>query len=96
MKLWAEFTALEALLATAAIWAGVGVDESPLTAVSSASTDDLSALVSLGNSLLAELYRVVAWLSIDLTFDCRALISLTLLKLVRLLTEFSRLVRFVQ
>lgn len=96
-KLSNEFTALEALLATAAIWPGVGLDESPFTALSSASTDDLRALLSLGKSLLAELTSVVASLSIVVSFDFTALISLMLkFVLVRFLTDFSRLARFVQ
>jgi len=67
-----------------------------VTAFSSASTDDLMALVSFGKSPLAELTTAVALLWIDLSWLCKPLIPLLTFKLVKPLIAFSRLVRSVQ
>ena len=59
-----------------------------MTALSSVSTDDLIALVSLGKSLLAELTSDVASLLIVATCDFRALTFPLVAALVSPLTEF--------
>jgi hypothetical protein len=95
-KLLTELTTLLALSPIAAIWEADGLDGSALTALESESTDDFTALVSLGKSLLAELTTVVAWLWIVVTWDGSELIPLLETELGRLLTEFCRLVRSEQ
>ena len=92
MKLLTELTTLAASLVTVAICAAEGLDDRPATAVLSASTDDVMALVSLGKSLLAELTSVEASLWIVVTCVFKPLTPL----LVNPLTEFSRLVRAPQ
>ena len=59
-KLFTELTTLAALTPIAASCDVDGLDGSALTALESASTDDVIALVSLGKSLLAESTSVVA------------------------------------
>ena len=96
MKLLTELTTLAASLVTVAICAADGLDDRPATALLSASTDDVMALVWLGKSLLAELTSAVASLWIIVTCDFRPLTPLLTVKLVSPLMEFSRLVRFAQ
>jgi hypothetical protein len=96
VKLLTELTTLAASLVTVAICAAEGLDERAATALLSALTDDVMALVSLGKSLLAELTSVVASPWIVLTCDVKPLIPLLAFRLVSPLTEFSRLVRSVQ
>ena len=96
VKLLTELTTLAASLVTVAICTAEGLDDRAATAVLSASTDDVMALVSLGKSLLAELTSVVASLWIVVTCDFRPLTPLLTVKLVSPLMEFSRLVRSVQ
>ena len=96
MKPLTEFTTLVASLAIVAICPAEGLDGSALTALSGASTDDLTALVWLGKSLLAELTSALASLWIVLSCDCKPLIPLLTFKLVSPLIEFSRLVRSEQ
>ena len=60
MKLLTELTTLAASLVTVAICAAEGLDDRAATALLSASTDDVMALVWLGKSLLAELTSAVA------------------------------------
>lgn len=96
MNALAELTTLEALPATVAICPAEGFDGSAFTELTSLSTDDLSALVSFGKSLLAELTSAVASLWIFFSCDSRPLIPLLTLRFVRPLTEFSRLARVEQ
>jgi hypothetical protein len=96
VKLLTELTTFFASVATVAICAADTFDDSPLTAPSSAWTDDVTALVWLGKSLLAELPSAAASLWIFLRFASRPLIPLLGVGLVRPLTEFWRLVRSVQ
>jgi len=91
-----ELTTLAASLVTVAICAAEGLDDRAATALWSASTDDVMALVSLGKSLLAELTSVVASLWIVLTCEVRPLMPLLAVRLVNPLTELLRLVRSVQ
>ena len=95
-KLLTEFTTLAAEVATVAICAAEGLDGRALTALESASTDDLTAPVWLGKSPLAELTTAVASLWIVLSCDSKPLIPLLAFKLVSPLMEFSRLVRSEQ
>jgi hypothetical protein len=95
-KLWNELTTFAAELATVAIWLGEGFAVSALTALVSASTEDLMALVSLGKSLLAWLTTVLASVLSFVKAASKALIPLLGLKLVTSLIEFSRLVRVEQ
>jgi len=95
-KLLTELTTPAALVATAAICVAEGLDGSAFTALSSVSTDDVTALVWVGKSLLASLTAVVASLWIVVSCDLRALIPLLETELGRFLTEFSRLVRAEQ
>lgn len=95
-KLCTELTTLPAATPIAAIWVAEGLDGSALTAVWRASTDDFTALVWVGKSLLASLTSVVASLSIVVSCDFRPLIPLLVMELGRFLTEFSRLVRAEQ
>ena len=91
-----ELTTLDALPTTDAIWLAEGFAGSALTALLSASTEDLMALVSLGKSPLAWLTTALASVWIFLNWACKALTPLLGLKLVASLTEFSRLVRAEQ
>ena len=91
LKLLTELTTAVALLAIAAIWAADGLAGSAVTALWSAATDDLTALVWLGKSLLAELTSDVASLWIFGTCDFSPLMSALEAALVSPLTEFSRL-----
>jgi hypothetical protein len=91
-----ELTTLAESVVIAAICAAEGLDGSTLTALWSASTDDLTALVSLGKSLLAALTSDVASLWIVVSCDCRPLIPLLEVTLGSPLIEFSRLVRSEQ
>jgi hypothetical protein len=100
VKLLTELTTLDAFLATGAIWAAEGLGGSAVSALWSAATDDFTALVWLGKSLLAELTSEVASLWIFVTCDLRALVSPLVAALetapVSPLTEFSRLLRSEQ
>jgi hypothetical protein len=95
-KLWKELTTFAAELVTAAIWLADGFALSALTALVSASTEDVMALVSLGKSLLAWLTTVLASVLIFAKAASKVLIPLLGLKLVTSLIEFSRLVRAEQ
>ena len=95
-KLLKELTTFAAALATVAIWLGEGFVFSALTALVSASTEDLMALVSFGKSPLAWLTTVLASVLIFVNAASKALIPLLGLKLVTSLIEFSRLVRAEQ
>jgi hypothetical protein len=96
MKLLTEFTTLAPALVTAAICPDEGLELSPLAALLNAVTEDWIALVSLGKSLLAELTRAVASLSILLACDLSALAPLLAFRLVRPWMELCRLLRSVQ
>ena len=95
-KLLTELTTLAASLVTVATWVAEGFDDRAATALLSASTDDVMALVWLGKSLLAELTSVVASPWIVVTCDFKPLMPLLAVRLVNPLIEFSRLVRSVQ
>ena len=95
-KLLTELTTLDALLTTVAIWLAEGFAESALTALLSPSTEDLMALVWLGNALLASLTTVLASVWTFSNWACKVLIPLLGLKLVASWTEFSRSVRAEQ
>jgi len=73
VKLLTELTTLPASEAIAAICVADGLDGSAFTALSSVSTDDFTALVSVGKSLLAALASVVdrtGWCPVDaVTFE---------------------------
>src|SRR5207249_1549373 len=71
-KLFTELTTFAASLVAVAICAADGLDGSAVTEVSSASTEDVMAPVSLGKSLLAESTSVVASLWICLSCDVGA------------------------
>jgi hypothetical protein len=75
-KLLTELTTLLASSPIAAIWLAEGLDGSALTAVASVSTEDFTALVWVGKSLLASFTRVVASLLIVVTCDGSELIPL--------------------
>jgi hypothetical protein len=75
-KLLTELTTLAESAANAAIWVAEGLDGSALRALWSGSTDDFTAVVWLGKSLLAALTSDVASLSIVLACVCRPLIPL--------------------
>jgi len=96
VKLLTELTTLPASEAIAAICVADGLDGSAFTALSSVSTDDFTALVSVGKSLLAALTTDVASLVIFVSCACRPLRPLLALRLVSPLIEFSRLVRSAQ
>jgi len=96
VKLLTELTTLLASRPIAASWVAEGLDGSALTALASVSTDDFTALVWVGKSLLAELTRVVASLLIVVSCDFRLLIPLLETELGRFLTEFSRFARSEQ
>lgn len=85
-----------AAVATVAILLGEGFALRALTALVSASTEDLMAVVSLGKSLLAWLISVLALVVIFVNADSRLLIPLLALKLVTSLIEFWRLARAEQ
>ena len=89
-------TTLVALLAIAATWVADGLAGSAVTALWSAVTDDFTALVWLGKSLLAELTSDVASLWIFVTCDFRPLMSPPEAALVSPLTEFSGSLRSEQ
>jgi hypothetical protein len=95
-KLLKELTTFPAALTTVAIWLAEGFAVSALTALVSASTEDVMALVSLGKSLLAWLTTALASVLMFVNAACKALIPLLGLKLVTSLIEFSRLVRAEQ
>ena len=95
-KFLKELTTLAAALATVAIWLGEGFVFSALTALVSASTEDLMALVSLGKALLAWPTTVLAWVLIFLNAASKAPIPLLGLKLVTSVIEFSSPVRAEQ
>jgi len=96
VKLLTELTTLAESLVTVAICAAEGLGDRAATEAFSASTDEVMALVWLGKSPLAELTSAVAALWTILTCDFRPLTPLLAFKLVRPLTEFSKLVRSVQ
>ena len=96
VKLLTELTTLLASSPIAASWVAEGLGGSALTALWSAATDDFTALVWVGKSLLAELTSFVASLLIVVSCDVRPLIPLLETELGRFLTEFSRLVRSEQ
>jgi hypothetical protein len=96
LKLLTELTTLAASVAIVAIWAAEGLAGSALTALWSAATDDFTALVWLGKSLLAELTSAVASLWIFVACDFRPLMSPLEAALVSPLTELSRLLRSEQ
>ena len=96
MKLLTELTTLAASLVTVAICAAEGLDDRAATALLSALTEDVMALVSLGKSLLAELTSVEASLWIVVTCVFKPLTPLLTVRLVSPLIEFSRLVRSPQ
>lgn len=62
MKLSTELTSPDAALATWEICDADGLEDSPLAALWSESSEELIALVSLGKSLFADLTRAVALL----------------------------------
>lgn len=95
VKLLTELTTLAASLVTVAICAAEALDDRPATAVLSAFTEDVMALVWLGKSLLAELTSVEASLWIVVTCVFKPLTPLVV-RLVSPLIEFSRLVRSPQ
>ena len=95
-KLLKELTTFAAALATVAIWLGEGFVFSALTALVSASTEDLMALVSLGKSLLAWPTTVLASVLIFLNAASKAPTPLLGLKLVTSVIEFSSPVRAEQ
>ena len=90
MKLLTERTTLDALLTSVggAIWVAEGFPETALTALVSASIEDLRALVWLGKSLLAWLTSVLTsvWIFSNWAFR-------TVSKPLVALIKFSRLVR---
>ena len=96
LKLLTELTTLAASVATAAICVDDGLDGSACTALASVSTDDCTALVSLGKSPLAELTSDVASLLIVVICDFRPLRPLLEVTLGRSFIEFSRSVRSEQ
>ena len=100
MKLLTELTTLAASLVTVAICRAEGLDGRAATALLSASTDDVMAVVSLGKSLLAELTSVEAslWIVVSCVVSCvfKPLTPLPTFRLVSPLIEFCRLVRSPQ
>jgi len=96
MKLLTELTTLDAALTTAEICAEEGLEDRPLTALSSESKDDLTALVSLGKALFAELTRAVALLCKLPSCACKLLTLLLAFRLVSPEIDFWRLLRSVQ
>ena len=96
MKLLTELTTLAAAVATGPSCVALGWEGSALTALSSAATEDLIALVWLGKSLLAELTSLVASLWIVCSCVFRPLIPLLAFRLVRPLMELSSLLRSEQ
>lgn len=96
VKLLTELSTLAASAATGARSAAEGLGGSAATALLSALTEDVMALVWLGKSLLAELTSAVASLSIFVSCDFKPLIPLLETWLGSPLTEFSRLVRSEQ
>jgi hypothetical protein len=95
-KLLTDLTTLAASAATAAICVDDGLDGSACTALESVSTDDFTALVWVGKSLLAELTSDVASLLIVVICDVRPPTPLLEVTLGRSLTEFWRSVRSEQ
>ena len=96
MKLFTELTTLAASLVTVAICAAEGAEGRAATALLSASTDDVMALVWLGKSLLAELTSAEASFWIVVTCDFKPLTPLLTVRLVSPLMELPRLVRSAQ
>ena len=95
-KLLTEFTTLAAAGASAAIWPTEGLEGSALTALESASTEDVIALVSVGKSLLAELTTLLASDWIFWSCDCRPLSPPMLERFVSPLIDAERSLRCVQ
>ena len=87
---------LPAAVATDAMLLAEGFALSVLTALVSASTEDLMAVVSLGKSLLALLTTVLASVVTFVKAASKVLIPLLALKLVTPLIEFWRLARAEQ
>jgi hypothetical protein len=86
-KLWTELSAVDAAEVTATICPAEGFDVSALTALESEATEDLTALVSFGKSLLACVTTLSAAV---LTFSncvCKVLTLLLGLRLVTPLIE---------
>ena len=73
-KSWVELTTAAAPVATFAVCAADGFAGSALTELANASTEDLSALVSLGKSLLAWLTTALASVWIFVSCACKPLI----------------------
>ena len=96
MKLATELTTVPASLVMVAICAADGLDDSPATALLSAFTDDVIALVWVGKSPLAWSTSLLALFSIAVTCVLRPLTPLLAFRLVNPLIEFSRLVLAVQ
>ncbi len=95
-KLLTAFTTLAAAGAIAAIWPIEGLEGSALTALESASTDDVSALVSVGKSLLAELTTLLASDWIFVSCVCKPLSPPMLERFVSPLIDAERSLRCVQ
>ena len=91
-----ELTAVDAALMTVVIWAADGFAVSALTALVSASTEDLMALVWVGKSLLAWVTTLLASVLTFWNVACRALMPLLGLRLLTPLIEFSRSARAEQ
>ena len=96
VKLFTELSTLAASAATGARSAAEGLGGSAATALLSALTEEVMALVWLGKSLFAELTSAVASLSTFVSCDFKPLIPLLETWLGSALTEFSRLVRSEQ
>jgi hypothetical protein len=95
-KPFTAFTTLAAAGAIAAIWPTEGLEGSALTALESASTDDVIALVSVGKSLLAELTTLLASDWIFWSCDCRPLNPPIEERFVSPLIDAERSLRCVQ
>jgi hypothetical protein len=95
-KLLTELTTVDAALVTVAIWVAEGFAVSALTALVSASTEDLMALVWVGKSLLACVTTLSASVLILWNSASRALTPLLGLRLLTPLIEFSRSARAEQ
>jgi len=95
-KVFTAFFTADTSVATARICAAEGFGGKPWTALLSALTDDVIALVWLGKSLLAELTSAAASFSTFVSCDFRPLSPLLEVTLGSALTEFWRLVRSEQ
>src|SRR5690242_11646953 len=95
-KFRTELTTFAVSAAIAAMSEVEGLEGSALIAPSSVSMDDLTALDSVGKSLLAELTSVVASLLILVSCALRPLTPPLAVALGRSLIEFSRLERLSQ